>query len=180
MRYTTIIDVSEFRQLYSNHNLRLVYLHLCLKSSYRDADRDWILISIRQLAAAVGITVSATRHALAQLEKAKLIRRTQGWILVRKFVKAEAIAPRPTNKRQEELQRHQQQQAAEQAAADAKRQEEERLRTQLFSMGKTTWMVYYENQQKAAATGDEKAAAFCVKNKKRYIEESEAMKKNKP
>lgn len=85
MRYTTVIDISEFPALYRNHNARLVYLHLSLKSGYHDDDRDLIDISIRSLAAAVGLTVSATRHSLRVLEQAEMITRDgQRW-RVRKF-----------------------------------------------------------------------------------------------
>lgn len=75
MRYTTIIDISEEGMIYKNVNCRLVYLHLVLKSGYHDDDRDQIAISIRTLAARVGISVGATRHALEQLQKAQLLAR---------------------------------------------------------------------------------------------------------
>lgn len=85
MRYTTVIDISEFPSLYRNHNARLVYLHLALKSGYHDDDRDLIDISIRSLAATVGLTVSATRHSLRVLEQSEMIAREgQRW-RVRKF-----------------------------------------------------------------------------------------------
>lgn len=85
MRYTTVIDISEFPALYRNHNARLVYLHLALKSGYHDDDRDLIDISIRSLAATVGLTVSATRHSLRILEQSEMIARDgQRW-RVRKF-----------------------------------------------------------------------------------------------
>ena len=73
MRYTTIIDISEIQPIYRNVNARLVYLHLVLKSGYHDNDRDLVSISLRRIAAEVGLTLSATRHAISQLEKAQLL-----------------------------------------------------------------------------------------------------------
>lgn len=87
MRYTTIIDISEMTDLYRNLNTRAVYLHLVLKSGYHDDDRDKIRISIRRLAAESGLTVSAVRNALQQLEKASMIERTSdGATIVRKWI----------------------------------------------------------------------------------------------
>lgn len=74
MRYTTVIDISEFPVVYRNMNARALYLHMALKSGWHDENRDQLAVSIRQLAAGVGLTVSATRHALAVLAKAQLIR----------------------------------------------------------------------------------------------------------
>ena len=69
MRYTTVIDISDYRHIYKSANCRLVYLHLVLKAGYHDDDRDIVDVSIRNLAMRVGISVSATRHALRMLEK---------------------------------------------------------------------------------------------------------------
>lgn len=60
MRYTTIVDISEYASLYRNHNARLVYLHLALRSGYHDNDRDLIDVSVRRLADAVA-SLSARR-----------------------------------------------------------------------------------------------------------------------
>lgn len=78
MRYTTVIDISENRQLYANHNAVLVYLHLCLRAGYHDHDRDMVSISIRNLASDIGVTVSACRHAIKLLTAAGLVTRTAG------------------------------------------------------------------------------------------------------
>lgn len=86
MRYTTIIDISEFPQVYRNHNARLVYLHMALKSGYHAEDKDKLKSSVRRIALAVGLTVSATRHALAQLEREKLITKTDSGWMVKKWV----------------------------------------------------------------------------------------------
>lgn len=94
MRYTTIIDITETPGIYRNKNARLVYLHLVLRSGYHDSDRDLIDISIRSLAMAVGLSVSATRHALACLEREKLISRDGTRWKILKWVVAELPTPR--------------------------------------------------------------------------------------
>lgn len=68
MRYTTIIDITEFREVYRSISCRLVYLHLALKASYQDADRDEVTASIRSLEADTGLTMAAVRHAMKKLE----------------------------------------------------------------------------------------------------------------
>lgn len=100
MRYTTIIDITASRELYGNINVRLVYLHLCLKAGYHDNDRDMIRTSIRTLAADVGITTSAVRHAIRMLEKYGLLKRQPQWWAVRKWVPTEEPTKRATTKRE--------------------------------------------------------------------------------
>lgn len=102
MRYTTIIDLSD-SALYRNHNVRLVYLHLVLKSGYHDQDRDLITVSIRNLAASVGLTVSATRHAVAQLEAAQLLRHEGSTWRVRKWIAADPPTARPKQPSKQKL-----------------------------------------------------------------------------
>lgn len=75
MRYTTVIDISEYPAIYRSTSARMIYLHLALKSGYHDNDRDLIDISIRRLAYDVGLTVGATRHALELLQREKIITR---------------------------------------------------------------------------------------------------------
>ena len=94
MRYTTVIDISEFPQIYRNLNARLLYIHMALKAGYHDDDRDVCRLSIRSLAADVGITVSATRNALQQLEKAGLISKSSDCWIVKKWVAMDAPSPR--------------------------------------------------------------------------------------
>lgn len=98
MRYTTIIDITEISDVYRNKNARLIYLHLALKAGYHDDDRDVLQTSIRMTAGTVGLTVSATRHALAVLERAGLLKRTEtGWT-VTKWIQAAEPTPRPKKK----------------------------------------------------------------------------------
>lgn len=98
MRYTTIIDISEIQDVYRNKNARLVYLHLALKAGYHDEDRDVLRLSIRTTAWTVGLTVSATRHALAVLERAGLLRRTKSGWTITKWIQAADPTPRPKKK----------------------------------------------------------------------------------
>lgn len=106
MRYTTVIDISENRQLYANHNAVLVYLHLCLRAGYHDQDRDMVSISIRNLARDTGVTVSACRHAIKLLMGAGLLTRTAGTWTVKKWVEEQQITTRAKTKRdmQEQIQ----------------------------------------------------------------------------
>ena len=94
MRYTTVIDITDFPQIYRNLNARLVYIHMALKAGYHDDDRDICRLSIRSLAADVGITVSATRNALLQLEKSGLISKASDCWIVKKWVLQESATPR--------------------------------------------------------------------------------------
>lgn len=94
MRYTTVIDITDFPQIYRNIHARLVYIHMALKAGYHDDDRDICRLSIRSLAADVGITVSATRNALLQLEKSGLISKSSDCWIVKKWVLQETPTPR--------------------------------------------------------------------------------------
>ena len=98
MRYTTIIDITEIQDVYRNKNARLVYLHLALKAGYHDDDRDVLQTSIRMTAGMVGLTVSATRHALAVLERAGLLKRTENGWTVKKWIQPAEPTPRPKKK----------------------------------------------------------------------------------
>lgn len=100
MRYTTVIDISEIPELYRNHTVRLVYLHLVLKSGYHDEDRDIAKLSIRRLAMEADVTVSACRHALHVLEKAGLLMNEPGGRKVKKFVEEQVVTKRARTKRE--------------------------------------------------------------------------------
>lgn len=102
MRYTTVIDITELPRIYRNVNARLIYLHLVLRSGYHDADRDLCEISIRRLAQEVGLTLSATRHALAQLQHEQLLcKKGESW-LVKKWIVQEPPTPRKQAKKDNE------------------------------------------------------------------------------
>lgn len=107
MRYTTVIDISEISEIYKNSTARLIYLHMSLKAGYHDADRDLVRLSIRRLSADVGVTVSATRHALHLLERSGLLTREGELWRVKKWVEEQQITTRAKTKRemQEQIQR---------------------------------------------------------------------------
>lgn len=107
MRYTTVIDITEISEVYKNATARLIYLHMSLKAGYHDADRDLVKLSIRRLSADVGVTVSATRHALHQLERVGLLTREGDLWRVKKWVEEQQITTRAKTKRemQEQIQR---------------------------------------------------------------------------
>lgn len=123
MRYTTVIDITEMQQIYRSQSCRLLYLHMALKAGYHDDDRDIYDRSIRSLAADVNCTVSATRHALKQLEKAGLIKRQDNHWIVKKFVLTEEPTKRARTKREQQeqiirMERQLQQQQLEQRSQE--------------------------------------------------------------
>ena len=157
MRYTTVIDISEQSAVYKNVKCRLVYLHLALKSGYHDTDRDMIDISLRNLAWQVGITVSATRHALAMLQRYHLLTRQGNLWIVKKWTVQDTITARPKSQRQQRLQddeeaRRRQREREERQEAAARQERE-----QLHASGKTQFMVWYEQQLELADQGDSDA-----------------------
>lgn len=92
-RYTTIIDISG-APCYRSVSVRLLYLHLCLKAGYHKEDMDVVHLSLVQLAAGTGLTVSAVRHALCHLESAGLVSREGSALRVVKFVQPVLAAKR--------------------------------------------------------------------------------------
>ena len=115
MRYTTIIDIREL-PLYRNPAARQLYLHMVLAAGYHESDMDQVAISIRGLASQTGLTISATRHALAVLVKVGLVRRQSGHLHVAKYVLQEGIPKRARSKKeqqQQQLAREREQKALE-------------------------------------------------------------------
>lgn len=171
MRYTTIIDISEFPAIYRNPSVRLLYLHLCLRSGYHDHDRDVYGLSIRATMAETGLSMASVRHALNVLEKYHFIRRVPGvGLYVRKWIENPSISPRKSKKQDvrqyeelkvEELKRTQEQQRAK------------------LPEGKTSFMVYYESMQERAAAGDAAAIEVVEKNRKTYERHAAAQQKKK-
>lgn len=82
-------------------------MHMCLKAGYHDADRDLVRLSIRRLSSDVGVTVSATRHALRLLERVGLLTKEGELWRVKKWVEEQQITTRAKTKRemQEQIQR---------------------------------------------------------------------------
>lgn len=168
MRYTTIIDISEQPSLYRSAAVRLIYLHLVLRSGYHDDDRDMCSLSLRQIARATGLTLSAVRCALDRLAAAKLVIRQGTLWHVTKFVIEQPITRRATTAKQ--LKKKEVDAETDRILAEQRRQldltAERRARER--QMGKTSLMIYYEQQQAKAAQGDQDAAEFCRRNAETY------------
>lgn len=177
MRYTTIIDITELPSIYRNHNARLIYLHLVLKCGYHDTDRDMTDTSIRQLSAAVGLTIAATRHALLQLQSVGLLTREGRVWTVRKFVAQSPISTRAKTTRQAKERADARQREAEELEAAKKRELETRKWQKLRAQGKTPFMVYYEKMMKDAAAGDMEAAEIVRKRRQAYEDQCAVMEK---
>lgn len=159
MRYTTIIDISEYRDLYRNVNVRLVYLHLVLKSGYHDHDRDQVRISYRSLAADSGLTLSQVRHAIKILIKwHMLIRKDNTWT-VRKWCQEQTITTRA--KSSKEAKKRAQEQAV---VAERERQramdEENKKRRDAEAGERDNYIEFVRKQQQLAAAGDMDAIAW--------------------
>lgn len=170
MRYTTLIDIRDQPAVYRNINCRLVYMHLALRAGYHDNDRDVCNVSLRQLAREVGITLSACRHALSVLDRAKLVARQGTLLIVRKWTIEGPITPRAKTAKQQK-----QQQAADQAAAIQEqrrrhRQASEEQYRQQYTDGPTAFRIYFEEMKKKAEAGDIEAQAF-VKQNQHYVKQ---------
>lgn len=163
MRYTTIIDISQARQLYANQNVRLIYLHMVLKAGYHDNDKDIVVTSIRRMADDVGISISATRHALKMLEKWKMIDKGKGFYSVRKWCLEQPITTRSKTAKQQQQQERDAAAVAERRAVDKKLREEKKYQESLKAQGKTGLQIYIENLRQRAAHGDEEAAQLLKK-----------------
>lgn len=163
MRYTTIIDLTDLPELYANVNIRLVYLHLVLRAGYHDDDRDLVMVSIRNLAYQVGITVSACRHAISILERYKLVTHTGSVWRVRKWLDDKTISPRKRKGHDAAVQERRQQ---------AVIQDQESRRLEAIRTGQTEdpFIVYYENQMKLAEQGDAQAAMVVERRRAMYLQ----------
>lgn len=177
MRYTTIIDLSEYSSLYRNHNVRLVYLHMVLKSGWHDEDRDILDMSIRALAQGAGLSIAAVRHALKQLEKSQLVVRQGNVWSVRKWVLQETPTPRPRTIKGKKQIEVSERRAAEQAQLDSKLEQSRIEREQMHAAGKTSFMLYYEALQKKAAAGDVDAQELVARHRATYEAQIKSTKK---
>ena len=158
MRYTTIIDISEYPELYRNPNIRLLYLHMVLKSGYHDDDRDQCKVSIRRLSYETGLSISAVRHALGILQKFCLIVPENGFFYVRKFVLEKSITPRirSEKKRKEAEIREREKQIQEEQ--EAREKEEKRKYLEERKKGDPRRKYVLEQMEKIKA-GDKEAEA---------------------
>ena len=177
MRYTTIIDLSEYASLYRNHNVRLVYLHMVLKSGWHDEDRDILDMSIRALAQGAGLSISSVRHALKMLEKSHLVVRQGNVWSVRKWVLQETPTPRPRTIKGKKQIEVSERRAVEQAQLDSKLEQSRIEREKMHAAGKTSFMLYYEALQKKAAAGDVDAQELVARHRATYESQTKSMKK---
>lgn len=76
MRYTTLIDISEFPSLYENPKIRLVYLHLALKAGHQPYNKGFYITTYTRLSNEIGVTVASIRWAFAKLQAFKVIKVT--------------------------------------------------------------------------------------------------------
>lgn len=169
MRYTTIIDLSEFPAVYRNKNVRLVYLHLVFKSGYHDNDRDLIDISIRNLAWSVGLSVSATRHALHILEQARMIKRAGPLWHVRKFIIEQEITPRAKTQRESKRAAAAAVEKARNQALNTELDKERERRQNLADNNTSDFIIYYEDLVRRAKAGDIDAQETMRKRKDMYL-----------
>lgn len=169
MRYTTIIDLSEFPAVYRNKNVRLVYLHLVLKSGYHDNDRDLIDISIRNLAWSVGLSVSATRHALHILEQARMIKRAGPLWHVRKFIIEQEITPRSKTQKDAKKKAAAAAESEKNQALNTQLDQERERREKLQANNTSDFIIYYEDLVRRAKAGDIDAQETARKRKDLYI-----------
>ncbi len=163
MRYTTIIDISEIPQVYTNANVRLVYLHLVLKAGYHEDDLDRCPLSIRGLMYQTGLSLSAVRHALHVLEVAGLISRQKGVLHVRKFLYTKAIKKRA---KQHEIDPGSTRVESSNSQANEVGQEMSEL--ERWRKRRDSFIKYYKSLEKKAAEGDESARQAVVRNRKLY------------
>lgn len=152
MRYTTIIDIFD-TPVWRSSSARLVYFYMCLKCGYHDDDRDVIHVSLRELSARLGLTLSAVRCALPLLTSQGLIASAGPSVYkVTKWAEPKEITRRKT-KREKEIAQIDEIRQQEKAMEKAKREEEIKQ-----AAGKSSYQLRIERLQTAAAEGDQAAA----------------------
>lgn len=122
MRYTTVIDLTEFPEIWRNPNIARLYFFMALKCGYHDDDRDILRISLRNLAAQASLTISATRHALKVLESFKLVTQEKEAWRVTKFI----LDKKPTSRTQKNTAPMVDEALERQRQAEMKKEEETR------------------------------------------------------
>lgn len=157
MRYTTIIDISEFPIVYKNPNIRLLYLHMVLKSGYHDDDRDKCFLSIRRLASDIGLTLSATRHALGILQKLGLIFRENDFYYVKKFVLEKPISPRVRSEKKQKEAEIRERERQIQSEQEQREKEEKRRYLEMRKSGRNPLKEMVIELMARAENGDQEA-----------------------
>lgn len=164
MRYTTVIDIREFPQIYRNNNAKLVYLHLVLISGYHDEDRDQTPISIRQICYDTGLSLSAVRHSLKVLISAGLLSRSGITWTVKKFVLDKPISPRIRSEKKRTAAENLERERIIKEEQSQREKEEKRKYQEEIKAGKNPLKEMVKDLMKRAQNGDEEAA----ENLKRY------------
>lgn len=164
MRYTTIIDIREFPQIYRNDNAKLVYLHLVLISGYHNEDRDQTTISIRRISYDTGLTVSAVRHSLKVLVSAGLLSRNGIIWNVTKFVLEKPISPRIRSEKKRSAAENLERERIIKEEQNQREKEEKRKYQEEIKAGKNPLKEMVKDLMKRAQNGDQEAA----ENLKRY------------
>lgn len=159
MRYTTIIDISEYPELYRNTNIRILYLHMVLKSGYHVDDRDQCRLSIRRLSYDTGLTISAVRHALGVLQKFGLVVSENGIFFVKKFVIEKPISPRiKSEKKRKEVEQREHERLLQEEQNAREKEEKRRYLEQRKKAGGDIRRAYVLELMKKAENGDQDAA----------------------
>lgn len=164
MRYTTIIDIREFPQIYRNDKAKLVYLHLVLISGYHDEDRDQTPISIRQICYDTGLSLSAVRHSLKVLISAGLLTRSGITWTVKKFVLDKPISPRIRSEKKRTAVENLERERIIKEEQSQREKEEKRKYQEEIKAGKNPLKEMVKDLMNRAENGDQEAA----ENLKRY------------
>lgn len=164
MRYTTIIDIREFPQIYRNNHVKLVYLHLVLISGYHDEDRDQTPISIRQICYDTGLSLSAVRHSLKVLITAGLLSRSGINWTVKKFVLDKPISPRIRSEKKRSAAENLERERIIKEEQSQREKEEKRKYQEEIKAGKNPLKEMVKDLMNRAENGDQEAA----ENLKRY------------
>lgn len=158
MRYTTIIDIREFPQIYRNNHAKLVYLHLVLISGYHDEDRDQTPISIRQICYDTGLSLSTVRHSLKVLISAGLLTRSGITWTVKKFVLDKPISPRIRSEKKRTAAENLERERIIKEEQNQREKEEKRKYQEEIKAGKNPLKEMVKDLMKRAQNGDEEAA----------------------
>lgn len=158
MRYTTVIDIREFPQIYRNNNAKLVYLHLALISGYHDEDRDQTPISIRQICYDTGLSLSAVRHSLKVLISAGLLTRSGITWTVKKFVLDKPISPRIRSEKKRTAAENLERERIIKEEQNQREKEEKRKYQEEIKAGKNPLKEMVKDLMKRAQNGDVEAA----------------------
>lgn len=158
MRYTTIIDIREFPQIYRNDHVKLVYLHLVLISGYHDEDRDQTSISIRQICYDTGLSLSAVRHSLKVLISVGLLSRSGITWTVKKFVLDKPISPRIRSEKKRSAAENLERERIIKEEQIQREKEEKRRYQEEINAGKNPLKEMVKDLMNRAENGDQEAA----------------------